>query len=109
LFVSGGLVPLGFSDRRQVVTSVVETLAERSLSVYLTEGIRFELAAALAAIEQEQGIDAARAVAVKVDSGDFTATLTEDGRVLVSVDDAVLVDRPIWRLRVPAEFGLGDD
>jgi hypothetical protein len=91
-----------------VVTSVVETLAERSLSVYLTEAIRFELAAALAAIEQERGIDAAKAAALKVDVGDFSATLTEDGRVLVSVGDEVLVDRPMWELRVPAEFGLDD-
>jgi hypothetical protein len=91
-----------------VVTSVAETLAERSLSVYLTEGIRFEIAAALAAVEQTRGIDVAKALAVKVDSGDYSATLTEGGRVLVSVGDEVLVDRPMWELRVPAEFGLDD-
>jgi hypothetical protein len=89
--------------------SVAERLAERSLSVYLVEGIRFELAAVLAAVEQTQGIDAAKALAVKIDSGHFTTALTDDGRVVIKIDGEVLVDRPMWRLRVPAEFGLDDN
>jgi hypothetical protein len=88
---------------------VVERLAERSLSVYLTEGLRFEIAVALAAIKQMQGIDAAKATSAEIDNGHFTTALTDDGRVVIKVDGEVIVDRPMWRLRVAPEFGLGDD
>jgi hypothetical protein len=88
-----------------VTTSVAQRLAERSLQTYLVEGLRFEIAAALAAAKQTHGYDVAKALSARIDSGNFTATLHK-GIVRVNVDNVVLVNCPMWELRVPAEYGL---